>query len=45
LEKIHELEVSINNLTPFGDYILIRRDNNLIIYDNEFEIVMKEELP
>ena len=42
LEKIHELEVSLTSRHPFNDSILIQRENSFTIYDNDFELIMKE---
>lgn len=42
LEKIHELEVSLTSLSPLSDFLLIQRQNIFTIYDNDFELLMKE---
>ena len=29
---------------PFGEYILVRREDSCLLYDSEFELVMRESI-
>jgi hypothetical protein len=35
--------MSILQASPFEDYLLVRKSDCFILYDNEFELVMKED--
>ena len=43
LEKINEIEMTILYAQPFEDYLLVRKDDSFILYDKEFDLVMKED--
>lgn len=43
LEKIHELEVSVSFIYPFGNFIIMKKEGSILVYDKEFDLVMKEE--
>lgn len=43
LQKINEIEMTILYAQPFGDYLLVRKDDSFILYDKEFDLIMKED--
>ena len=43
LEKIHELEVAVSFIYPFEHYIIMKKEASILIYDRDFDLVMKEE--
>ncbi len=43
LEKIHELEVAVSFIYPFDNYIIMKKEASILVYDKEFDLVMKEE--
>lgn len=43
MEKKHELDVSVSFVYPLGNYIIMKKEASIIIYDKEFDFVMKEE--
>jgi hypothetical protein len=43
LEKIHELEVAVSFIYPFENFIIMKKEASILIYDRDFDLVMKEE--
>jgi hypothetical protein len=43
LEKIYELEMALTFIHPFGDHLLMKKKGTFLVYDKDFELVMKEE--
>ena len=43
LEKIHELEVAVSFIYPFDNFIIMKKEASILIYDRDFDLVMKEE--
>lgn len=43
LEKIHELEVTVSFVYPLDNYIIMKKDSSILIYDRDFELLMKED--
>lgn len=45
LEKIYELEMAVTFVHPFGDRLLMKKKGAFLLYDRDFELLMKEEEP
>jgi len=43
LEKIHELEVSVSFVYPLDNYLIMKKEGSILIYDSDFELLMKED--
>lgn len=43
LEKVHELEVAVSFIHPFDSFIIMKKEASILIYDRDFDLVMKEE--
>ena len=43
LEKVHELEVAVSFMHPFDKFIIMKKEASILIYDPDFDLVMKEE--
>lgn len=43
LEKIHELEVAVTFIYPLENHIIMKKEGAILVYDKEFDLVMKEE--
>lgn len=43
LEKIHELEVAVSSIYPIGEYLIMKKESHLLVYDKDFELLMKED--
>lgn len=45
LEKIYELEMAVTFVHPFGDRLLMKKKGAFLLYDKDFDLLMKEEEP
>lgn len=45
LEKVQELEIGVSFVYPLNDYILVKKDDAFIVYDADFDLLIKEEEP
>ena len=43
LEKIYSLDMAVSFVYPFENYIIMKKEATILIYDKDFDLVMKEE--
>lgn len=41
LEKIHEFDMTVSYIHPSSNYILLKKQGSLLVYDRDFELLMK----
>lgn len=44
LEKMQEFDMNISFVKPIGSYLLVRKDDACLLYDSDYELVMKEDM-
>lgn len=43
LQKINELDIAALSVSPFRDYLLVRKETSFLLLDADFECIMREE--